>query len=160
MKSVRPTKPRARTEGLVIQTLPDETLVYDRDRDLAHCLNQTAALVWNQCDGSSTTKQIARAVSTDLNHPIDERFVWVALDQLGRNHLLIDGAPPPPSSGINRREVIRALALTATISVPLVASIVAPTPAQAATCLPAGATCSTGAECCSGICDGICFNPA
>src|SRR2546423_15520715 len=97
MKSVRPTKPRARREGLIIQGLPDETLVYDLERDLAHCLNQTASLVWNRCDGSSTTRQIARAVSTDLNHAVDEKFVWVALDQLSRNHLLMDGPPTPIS---------------------------------------------------------------
>jgi hypothetical protein len=35
----RQTKPLARKEGLVIQELPDEVLVYDLDRDRAHCLN-------------------------------------------------------------------------------------------------------------------------
>ena len=155
MKSVRPTKPRARTEGLVVQALPDETLVYDLDRDLAHCLNQTAAVIWNRCDGSSTTKQIARAVSIDLNQPIDERFVWVALDQLGRNHLLLDGPPPSPMSGMGRREVMRALAVSAAVAIPVVASIVAPTPAQAASgCATGGQSCLT-IPCCSGfICNG------
>ena len=156
MKPVRSTKPRARKEGLVVQTLPDETLVYDLDRDLAHCLNQTASLIWNRCDGSSTTRQIARAVSDDLNHPVDERFVWVALDQLDRNHLLMD-RPPAPISGMNRREVMKALAISA-VAVPVVASIVAPTPAQAATgCLGAGAPCSSSSQCCSGVCDGSCI---
>jgi hypothetical protein len=151
MKPVRSTKPRARKEGLVVQTLPDETLVYDLDRDLAHCLNQTASLIWNRCDGSSTTRQIARAVSDDLHHPVDERFVWVALDQLSRNHLLTDGAPPPVS-GMNRREVMRALAVSAAVAVPVVASIVAPTPAQAATgCKGVGGSCSTSIECCPGL---------
>ena len=154
MKPERSTKPRARKDGLVVQTLPDETLVYDLDRDLAHCLNQTASLIWNRCDGGSTTRQIARAVSDDLNHPVDERFVWVALDQLSRNHLLTDGAPPPVS-GMNRREVMRALAVSAAVAVPVVASIVAPMPAQAATgCLPNGSGCSTGIQCCGGFCNG------
>ena len=154
MKPERSTKPRARKEGLVVQTLPDETLVYDLDRDLAHCLNQTATLIWNRCDGSSTTRQIARAVSDDLNQPVDERFVWVALDQLSRNHLLTVGAPPPVS-GRNRREVMRALAVSAAVAVPVVASIVAPMPAQAATgCLPNGSGCSSGIQCCSGFCNG------
>jgi hypothetical protein len=154
MKPVRSTKPRARKEGLVVQTLPDETLVYDLDRDLAHCLNQTATLIWNRCDGSSTTRQIARAVSDDLNHPVDERFVWVALDQLSRNHLLTNGAPPPVA-GMNRREVMRALAVSAAVALPVVASIVAPMPAQAATgCLPNGSSCSSGIQCCGGFCNG------
>src|SRR5580765_3467718 len=154
MKNVRLTKPRARKEGLIVEALPDETLVYDLDRDLAHCLNQTAALVWNQCDGSRTTKQIARAVSSDLDHPIDERFVGLALDQLARNHLLIDNAPLPQISGMNRRELMRALAVSAAVVVPVVTSIVAPRPAQAATCFPSGAGCTSSAQCCSGLCQG------
>ena len=153
MKNVRATKPKARREGLIVQTLPDETLVYDLDRDLAHCLNQTAALVWNRCDGNSTTRQIARAVTSDLNQPLDERFVWLALDQLDRNHLLMNGAPSSPFAGISRREVMKALAVSAAVAVPVVASIVAPMPAQAATgCKPAGAGCESGIECCSGVC--------
>jgi hypothetical protein len=160
MKNVRATKPKARSEGLIVQALPEETLVYDLDRDLAHCLNQTAALVWNRCDGSRTTKQIARAVSLELDHPLDERFVWLALDQLGRNHLLGDGPPSPLVSGLNRRDVIKALAVSAAIAVPVVASIVAPLPAQAATCLPNGSGCEGSAECCSGFCNlGVCGPP-
>ena len=157
MKSVSPTKPRARHEGLIVQALPDEILIYDLDRDLAHCLNQSASLVWNYCDGRNTTKQIARSVSGDLDHPIDEKFVWLALDQLGRNHLLAGGPLSSPISGMGRREVMKALAVSAAVAVPLVASIVAPTPAQAATCLHASATCTSPAECCSGICDGVCI---
>jgi hypothetical protein len=149
MKSA--TKPKARSEGLIVQALPDETLVYDLDRDLAHCLNQTAALVWNRCDGNSTTKQIARSVSLDLDHPLDERFVWLALDQLGRNHLLVDGPPPPLVAGIGRREVMKALAVSAAVAVPVVASIVAPVPAQAASCQGPGQACSIGAECCPAV---------
>src|SRR5438874_2322290 len=118
MKSIHLTKPKARREGLIVQTLPDETLVYDLDRDSAHCLNQTAALVWNRCDGNSTTKQIARAVSLDLEQTIDENLVWLALDQLGRNHLLISGRPAPVIPGMSRREVMRALAVSAAVAVP------------------------------------------
>lgn len=148
-------KPRARKEGLVVQTLPDETLVYDLDRDLAHCLNHTASLVWARCDGRTTAKQIASAIAVKLEQPIDERFVWVALDQLSRNHLLADNAMPPQLSGLSRREVVRALALTAAVGLPVVASIVAPTPAQAATgCATGGQSCAL-IPCCSGfICNG------
>src|SRR5689334_6746520 len=97
MKSNRQTKPRARKDGLIIQALPDETLVYDLERDRAHCLNQTASLIWERCDGQSTTKEIAQLLAKTLNHPIDEKIVWVALDQLDRNHLLREIPPPPPA---------------------------------------------------------------
>jgi hypothetical protein len=151
------TKPRARKEGLVVQTLPDETLVYDLERDVAHCLNRSAALVWERCDGQSTTKQIARAVSVEIDLTIDERFIWLALDQLKQKKLLAE-IPDRPSTidGMNRRTALRALGISA-VALPVVASILAPTPAQAASCLHGGSPCTDPTQCCSGICDGTCI---
>jgi hypothetical protein len=152
--------PRARKDGLIVQNLPDETLVYDLERDRAHCLNQTAAFVWRHCDGRATPKEIARALNHQTKQPVDEKLVWLAIDQLGRNHLLTETpALPPHVTGLNRREVMRALGLSAVVAIPVVASIVAPMPAQAATCLGAGAGCTSAAQCCSGICDGVCIGP-
>ncbi len=148
-------KPLARKEGLVVQELPDEVLVYDLDRDKAHCLNETAAMVWRKCDGSATTTAITKALENELHKPVDEKLVWLALDQLGRNNLLKHmPAPPPVLSGLNRREMVRALGIAAAVAIPVVTSIVAPTPAQAATCLPSGAACTADALCCSGSCPG------
>jgi hypothetical protein len=131
-EKARTAKPIARKQGLVIQELPDEVLVYDLDRDRAHCLNTTAAFVWQRCDGKNTTAQIARTLGRQFDCAVDEKIVWLALDQLGRNHLL-DRQPAPPSAlmGMNRRAMVRALGLAAIIAVPLVTSIVAPTPAMA-----------------------------
>lgn len=155
MKSNYQTKPRARKQGLVVQALPDETLVYDLDRDRAHCLNETASLVWGRCDGRTTTKEIAQSLTKSLKHPVDEKIVWVALDQLDLNHLLSEESPIPKTiAGMNRREVVRALGLTAAIAIPAVVSIVAPLPAQAATCLGNGQPCSSSPQCCSGLCSG------
>ena len=39
-------RPRAREEGLHIQTVGDELLVFDSYDDRAHSLNDTAARVW------------------------------------------------------------------------------------------------------------------
>lgn len=152
-EKARNAKPFARKQGLVIQELPDEVLVYDLDRDRAHCLNQTAAFVWQRCDGKNTTRQIARTLGQQFDCAVDEKIVWLALEQLGSNHLLDrQPAPPPAMMGMNRRAMVRALGLAAVVAVPVVTSIVAPTPTQAATCVPNGGTCSVGAECCSGIC--------
>lgn len=38
------TLPAVRHEGLIVQELSDEVLIYDLDRDKAHCLNPTADL--------------------------------------------------------------------------------------------------------------------
>jgi hypothetical protein len=150
--------PRARTEGLVIQELPDEVLVYDRDRDKAHCLNQTAALVWKYCDGKTTVTDMAKRLERDLKSGrVDEKVVWYALGQLSKDHLLEETVVPPAIlAGMSRREMVRVLGLAAVVAVPLVTSIVAPTPAQAATCLPSGSACSpvgTSTTCCSGQCN-------
>jgi len=149
-------KPRARKDGLVVETLPDETLVYDLDRDVAHCLNRSASLVWNHCDGQTTTKQIARVVALEIKQPIDERFVWLALDQLQRNNLLAEAPPRPPNmTGLNRRTALRALGLSAAVVIPVVASIVAPTPAQAASgCANPGQSCASIPCCAGSICNG------
>ena len=163
MNNHKTTKPRARQEDLVIQELPEETLVYDLKRDRAHCLNQTAAFVWRRCDGRTTTSRIAQALKEETKAPVDEKLVWLAIDQLGRNHLLQERLTPPPTyAGLNRRDVMRALGLTAAVALPVVASIVAPMPAQAATgCASTGQSC-VGISCClgcvcsSGTCTGTC----
>ena len=154
-EKARNAKPIARKQGLVIQELPDEVLVYDLDRDRAHCLNQTAAFVWQRCNGRNTTAQIARTLGQQFDCAVDEKIVWLALDQLGRNNLLDrQPAPPPALTGMNRRAMVRALGLAALVAVPVVTSIVAPTPAQAGTCTASGQPCSGAAQCCSGICTG------
>ncbi len=146
------TKPLARKEGLVIQELPDEVLVYDLDRDRAHCLNETAAFVWQRCDGRTSTVEIARSLGKKVNAPVDEKVVWFAIDQLGRNHLMSTRPVPPQMiAGLNRREMVRALGLAAAVAVPVVVSIVAPTPAQATTCVAQNGSCASGQICCQGL---------
>ena len=156
MKENAGSIPRARREGLVIQELPDEVLVYDRERDKAHCLNQTAALVWGYCDGKTTVPTMARQLEHDLKtEAVDEKIVWYALNQLSKDHLLADDfIAPAMLSGMSRRQMVRVMGVAAVIALPLVTSIIAPTPAQAATCLATGAACSGGAQCCSGSCPG------
>jgi hypothetical protein len=150
--------PKARKEGLVVRELADEVLVYDTLADKAHCLNHTAALIWHHCDGRSSVSQIASAVSLQLQAPVDEKMVWFALDQLSKDHLMEEKVSLPAlMSGMTRRQMVRTLGIAAVVAVPLVTSIVAPTPAQAATCLPPGSACTSSAQCCSGLCNaGVC----
>src|SRR4051812_10883764 len=88
MKTIRQVAPHAREEGLVIQELPDELLVYDLDRHKAHCLNHTAAFIWKRCDGKTTVAEIAARISKEFNARADEEVVWLALDQLEKTDLL------------------------------------------------------------------------
>ncbi len=155
--------PQARDENLVIQPLDEETLVYDLTRHRAHCLNRTAALIWRACDGKRTVSEIARSVGEELQRPVDEGTVLYALGQLDKLHLLKESvARPTPApwagvSGMSRRDFIRKAGIAAAVAVPVITSLVAPTKAQAVSCLPTGAACSIGAQCCSGLCiAGIC----
>ena len=143
--------PLMRTERLIVDELRDEVLVYDLDRHQAHCLNSTAALVWKHCDGQTNPPDIARRLQDELRVPWKEDHVWLALRQLEQIHLLeAPIALPPQLAGMSRRQMVRALGVAAAVAVPLVTSIVAPTPAQAASCAPSGASCAV-LPCCSGL---------
>ena len=156
MKKNAERMPRARQRGLIIEDLPGEVLVFDSERDRAHCLNQTAALVWKYCDGKTTVSQMARNLERDLNTPtVDERMVSYALEQLSRDHLLDESfVPAAMLSGLTRRQMVRALGLAAVIAVPVVTSIVVPTAQAATSCSPPGQPCGSSATCCSGLCSG------
>jgi hypothetical protein len=130
--------PRARSAGLVVETLADDTLVYDLDSHTAHCLNRTATLVWRRCDGHTALSAMAAIVGREVGIAASERLVCTGVKQLHRARLLED-VPPAAMRGPDyaRREVIRALGLTgaAALLVPFVESIVAPVPAEAGSCI-------------------------
>jgi hypothetical protein len=136
--------PRVRRDGLIIERLADETLVYDLHRDRAHCLNRPAALVWSACDGRRDAAAISRHLRRELpGASVD--MVELALASLARARLLEGDA-----EGAGRRDALRRLALAAGL-VPIVSSIVVPEPAQAATCGAVGACCNKKADCCPGL---------
>lgn len=144
--------PVARKKSLIIKELPTETLVYDLETDKAHCLNETAARVWKNCDGRQTVAQLRELTEKETDSPVPEEMVWLALDQLEQFKLL--EAPvnqPAHLSGMSRRQMIR-LVGTAAIAVPVITSIVAPRPAQAQSLLPLGACCNSPGQCASGNC--------
>jgi len=146
--------PEARRAGLVVQELSGEVLVYDRERNKAHCLNSTAARVWEYCDGKRSVAQIARAIEGEINAPVDEDVIWLGVEQLNKIHLLQEHAKlPEHKSGLSRREVMKRIGLAAAVALPVVTSIIAPSAAQAANCLPSGSACTASAQCCSGLCN-------
>lgn len=156
--------PQVREDGLVVQELADETVVYDLDRHQAHCLNPTAALVWRHCDGRTTVAEMAARLDEALNIRDGVPLVRLALVQLDRAHLLCERSRGVGEAArVSRRAVARQLGLTAGLAVllPLVTSIVAPTPAMAATCTPnapkcKGPTqpCTGNQQCCTCVCVG------
>jgi hypothetical protein len=153
-QKARNSRPLARKTDLLSQELPHETLVYDIETDRAHCLNETTAFVWKRCDGRNTPRDIAQLLGDKVNSGLEERLVWLALDQLADIDLLDQRMVLPPGlAGINRREMVRALGWATVVAVPLITSIVVPTAAQASTCKAGGQPCASSAQCCSGICN-------
>jgi hypothetical protein len=142
--------PKARKNRLVIEELPEETLVYDLDRHEAHCLNREAALVWRAANGQRTLEEIAERVGKKVGGgaPVEEEEIERALESLGKARLLEQPLPAPRFSR-SRRRLLRNL-----LFAPVVLSVLAPTPAQAAqSCRQSGAPCgNTNSVCCSNVC--------
>jgi len=130
--------PMARQNGLVVQEMPDEVLVYDLNSNKAHCLNQSAAFVWKSCDGTNSIEDIVRQFESNGKGKVTEDFVWLAIDQLNENGLL-DGEVAPRFAGQSRRQVLKTIGLASMVAVPVIASLVAPQKALGA----ASCTCST-----------------
>ncbi len=154
-------KPRARREGMVVRELEDEVLVYDLERDRAHCLNRTAAAVWKQCDGAQTVREMTKGVEAELGAVVDERVVWYAVAELSKDNLLQEKISVPEAMfggaagiGMTRRQMMQALGVAAVVAVPVVSSILAPTAQAQASCLPKDAPCTLNSQCCSGNCLG------
>ncbi|MEZ5139257.1 MAG: PqqD family protein [Acidimicrobiales bacterium] len=123
--------PRARRDGLTVETIDNEVLVFDEVAQRMHCLNRAAALVWECCDGTTPVAEIADKLGSDLGAAADEEVVHFALRQLAEQDLLEDAAAPPSDGGVTRRQLLARLGVAAVV-MPVVTSIVAPSPAAAA----------------------------
>lgn len=130
-------KPTARSAELIVEELGDELLVYDQRNDQVHCLSSAAGKVWSACDGQTSVEQLARSLE------MDSEFLNRALGELEACGLL-EGEP---FGGMTRREATTRFAQigAAAAAAPLIASVVAPTPALALT------RCGTGSLGCQGF---------
>src|SRR5262249_41563684 len=97
-----------------------------------HCLNATAALVWRHCDGLTSLDELARHVANEsgaVSVTAAAEVVSLALEQLGRRHLLEQAPDPlPPERRIGRRDALRRLAYV--VALPLVLTVATKAAAQ------------------------------
>jgi hypothetical protein len=56
--------PKARQEGLVLQEVGDEVVVYDKESHRFHSLDPSTALVWRHCDGQTSIPAIATRLTS------------------------------------------------------------------------------------------------
>ncbi|HEY2934656.1 MAG TPA: PqqD family protein [Acidobacteriota bacterium] len=131
--------PRARRDKLVIENLPEETLIYDLERDKAHCLNRTATWVWQHCDGRTTVRQLSARLRQELHPQAEEELIFLALEKLRKARLVEDTTMRIGAEFQSRRQLTRRIAVIGGLSLllPAVVSIVAPTAVAAASCTTA-----------------------
>jgi hypothetical protein len=125
-------------ENLLVQDLPDEILVFDISANKSYCLNDTAKVVFNACDGVKTFD--------DIN--LSEEIIYLSLDELKKNNLIQDNHRSP-FAGMNRREVIRKVGLASMIALPVISSLSLPSAAAASSlCIGNGQSGGPGAQVC------------
>jgi hypothetical protein len=153
----------------VVRDLADEVIVYDLERHQAHCLNRTAAVVFRAADGSRSLDDIGALLGDGFDRAAREAAVRMALDQLAGAELL-DAGTSGPSGETSRRSVLRRAGIGVALLLPAVASVVAPTPAEAAaTCIesctsqlvgtPCNCPSSTTGPPCDSSCTGLAGSP-
>ena len=136
-------RPRARSDDIIVERLPGETLVYDQSRDTAHCLGEVAAAVLALCDGTRTRGELAAIAAQRLGRPFGEADVDAVLSELRGNALLDE---EPTRQAMSRRQVLLAGGGVAAAS--LITTIVAPVPAAAQSPGPPGGnTCQQDSDC-------------
>ena len=100
-----------RVEGVHLERAADEILAMKTATSEAHALNQSAAAVYELCDGKASKSEMTTEIRRRTDLPADEEIVDLALAELVDAGLVaLDG--PEPRSKISRRSLIRRLALS------------------------------------------------
>lgn len=142
--------PLARKDGLVVQEMPEEVLVYDLKTNKAHCLNRTAAFVWKNCTGENSVEEIVSELTNHTGKSVDKDLIWLAIDQLNEKNLLEKNLPVK-FAGQSRRAVLKKIGFASVVALPVVASLVAPTAILAVTCSGITDGPAAGGRCCGGV---------
>jgi len=131
-----------RVEGLQFERVADEILVVRPGTLEAHALNQSAAAVFDLCDGKASKSDMAAAIQRRTGLPADDEIVELALAELVDAGLIVLDGPESPLM-ISRRSLVRRLSLSAaavmmlpvveTILVPPAAAQVSPTTTSTST---------------------------
>lgn len=129
--------PQAKTENIVIQKLDKETLIYDLIHNRAFCLNETAANVFNACDGMKTFDDLKR------QYDYSDELIDFSLNELSKKNLLKD-VYESQFGNFSRREIIKRIGLGTVAALPVIASLIAPSAINAASTCPPGSPNSSG----------------
>jgi hypothetical protein len=159
--SVRATKPRARTDDLVIEEVDDELLIYDSENKRAHCLSEVAARVWRACDGESDVSALSETLELSaevVKQALDELEALELLGTQGDLQVLRAGSGNGNGNGngrMTRRQLtgrsarvgagVLAIPLVYSINVSSAMAVLTPTPFQCF--LHTAQSCGTATSC-------------
>ena len=99
-----------RVEGVQLERAADEILAVRTATMEAHALNQSAAAVYELCDGKTSKSQMAAEIRRRTGLPADEEIVDLALAELVDAGLVVLDDPEPRST-ITRRSLVRRFAV-------------------------------------------------
>jgi hypothetical protein len=116
-------RPVSITENLVTQQIDNEWLVYDARTGRAVQLNAAAAQVWQACDGQRTVAEIARQIKGVDNAAVSVDVVWLALELLEREGLVVPVSESVAAPQISRRQVAKRVGAAALMVLPMVVAM-------------------------------------
>lgn len=132
------TRPVSRVAGLRAEKAADGLLLYDEQGELILRLNDSAAVVWRNSDGTRTVSELVDTLTEELGEPADLDQVLIALDELSRHGLIESGYDQrtPAAARLSRRQFVRRVGVAAAVvigAMPIVHSMAAPEPAEGST---------------------------
>ena len=139
-------------DHLIVQCVDDELLIYDTEKNKAHCLNSGMRAVWEHCDGKNSLIDILKSLQRKDGKHFTIDYVRLAIKRLLNEQLLEVNVASSLLPAISRRNVIRKIGAGALIALPVIVSVAIPTPAEAASCFDIGHLCTSNTQCCSGHC--------
>jgi hypothetical protein len=101
--------PIARSEGLLVETIGDESVIYDTETKVAHALKPLAAAVYMYADGKTSAAEIAELASYRLATEVTEPDVVTAFEELRANSLL-EAPVLDVGTGVSRRTALKTFA--------------------------------------------------
>jgi hypothetical protein len=117
------SRPIARSERLLVETVGDETVIYDQETQVAHALKPLAAAVYMYANGENSAAEIAELASYRLERQITAAEVAEAIAQLAELNLL--ETHEAGNGGMSRRTALKVFG-AATAGTMLVSSVAAP----------------------------------
>ncbi len=144
------SRPVARDEGLLVETIDGDAVVYDLDTKQVHCLKSLAAVVFSAADGTKTASDIAELASYGLSRPVsatEVEEVVLSLDESG----LLNISPFDDGRGVSRRQALKTFAV-AGAGAALITTISAPTALAQGSQIATGNCCGDSSK---SACEGL-----